>query len=87
MQITLDVPDNVPPALLQQYIDEFQNKLKQMFVSTQSSVQPINHRHRVLMEIIQRSAKLPRLDTRSADEILGYGANEMGLWGEAHAGR
>lgn len=87
MQITLDVPDNVPPALLQQYIDEFQNKLTQLFATTQPSVQPLNHRHRLLMDIIKRSAKLPRLDARSADEILGYGANGMGLWDDGHASR
>jgi len=29
MQITLDIPDNIPAAIVQQYLGEFKTKLKQ----------------------------------------------------------
>lgn len=31
MQITIEIPDNVPPSFLAQQIEEFQNKLKELF--------------------------------------------------------
>ena len=30
MQITLDIPDNLPAAIVQQYLGEFKSKLKQL---------------------------------------------------------
>jgi mRNA-degrading endonuclease RelE of RelBE toxin-antitoxin system len=30
MQITIDIPDNLPAAIVQQYLSEFKTKLKQL---------------------------------------------------------
>lgn len=30
MQITIEIPDNLPAAIVQQYLGEFKNKLKQL---------------------------------------------------------
>lgn len=34
-----------------------------------------------LLRIAQECAQLPTLDHRSAEQILGYAGNELGLWG------
>ncbi len=34
-----------------------------------------------LLRIAQQCADLPTLDGRSAEQILGYADNDMGLWG------
>ena len=63
MQITLDVPDNVPPALLQQYIDEFQNKLKRLDVAT------LDKRRR-LMERLQKLRQTTPQTVLVSKEVL-----------------
>lgn len=76
MQITIEIPDGVSLPLLQPHIDEFQNKLRQLFSKNQYT----NPKQRALMNIIHKSTCLPILDTRTEDEILGYDTSAVGLW-------
>jgi hypothetical protein len=41
-----------------------------------------NERYQAMMQIAEQCANLPELDSRSADEILGYDQSPMGLWGD-----
>lgn len=66
MQITLDVPDNVPPALLQQYIDEFQNKLKRLDVAT------LDKRRRLMERLQKLRQTTPQTVLLSKEELSRY---------------
>jgi hypothetical protein len=66
MQITLDVPDNVPPALLQQYIDEFQNKLKRLDVAT------LDKRRRLMERLQKLRQTTPQTVLVSKEELSRY---------------
>ncbi len=73
MQITINIPDNLPPAVVQQELNEFEAKLNRLTQDNKTQKQ------QAIMQIIQNCANLPTLDHRSADEILGYADNAMGL--------
>ena len=66
MQITLDVPDNVPPALLQQYIDEFQNKLTRLDVAT------LDKRRRLMERLQKLRQTTPQTVLVSKEELSRY---------------
>ena len=76
MQITINIPDNLPKAVVQQQISEFEEKLKHL------TPNPKEQKRQALMQLIKKCASLPTLDERSPDEILGYDDNAIGLWGE-----
>jgi hypothetical protein len=76
MQITIDIPDNLSPAIIQQQITEFEAKLKAL------TPNPKEQKQLAMQQLLKKCASLPTIDPRSADEILGYDANAMGLWGD-----
>jgi hypothetical protein len=74
MQVTINVPDNLSPAVIQQELSEFEAKLNRLTQNNKVKKQ------RALMQIIKNCASLPTIDQRSSEEILGYEGNTMGLW-------
>jgi hypothetical protein len=82
MQITINAPDNLPQAFIQQQIKELEDKLIQQanYITTRTSDK--NERYQAMKKISDEYASLPDLDPRSADEILGYDQSPMGLWGD-----
>jgi len=76
MQITINIPDNLPPAIVEQEISEFEAKLKRLMPNNKTKKQ------RAILQIIKNCASLPTIDPRTPDEILGYDENAMGLWGD-----
>ena len=76
MRITINIPDNLPPAIVQQQISEFEAKLNRL------TPNPKEQKQQAIMQLIKKCASLPTLDQRSPDEILGYAENAMGLWGD-----
>ncbi len=83
MQITLDIPDNLPITIMQQYIAEFEKKVQQYQKNSHSSFteKEKKRRYEIITKIAKECASLPELDSRSADEILGYDKSSIGLWG------
>lgn len=81
MQITINTPDNLPQAFIQQQIKELEEKLKQHANRLMTSTNN-NAKEQAIMQISKRCASLPELDHRSSDEILGYEDSAMGLWGD-----
>jgi predicted component of type VI protein secretion system len=78
MQITINIPDNLPPAIIQQQLLEFEEKLNRLLL-------PANHKtsdRQLIKNIINQAANLPTLDQRTANEILGYEDSAIGLWGD-----
>jgi hypothetical protein len=76
MQIIINIPDNLPPAIVQQQISEFEAKLNRL------TPNPKEQKQQAMMRLIKKCASLPTLDERTPDEILGYAENAMGLWGD-----
>jgi hypothetical protein len=76
MQITINIPDNLPPAIVKQEVSEFEAKLKRLKPNHKTKNQ------QAILQIIKACASLPTLDPRTPDEILGYDADAMGLWGD-----
>lgn len=76
MQVTINIPDNLPPAIVQQHISDFEQKLNRL---TQDSKE---QKRQALMQLIKKCASLPILDPRTPDEILGYDDSAIGLWGD-----
>ena len=76
MTFTFEIPDNCSPALVQQYANEFEQKINVL------TSNPKEQKRQAIMQLIQKCAKLPTLDPRTPDEILGYTQSEMGLWGD-----
>ena len=76
MQITINIPDNLPPAIVQQQISEFEEKLNRL------TPNPKEQKQQAMTQLIKKCASLPTLDQRTPDEILGYAENAMGLWGD-----
>ena len=76
MQITINIPDNLPPAIVEQEISEFEAKLKRLTPHHKVKKQ------QAILQIIKNCASLPTIDPRTPDEILGYEENAMGLWGD-----
>ena len=77
MQITINIPNNLPPATVQQHIIEFEEKLNRLLSSANHKTRDVQ----AIRNIINQSASLPILDSRTANEILGYESSEIGLWG------
>lgn len=76
MQITINIPDNLPTAIVQQQVKEFEKKLNCLTPDAKEQKQ------QAMMQLLKKCASLPTLDERTPDEILGYAENPMGLWGE-----
>lgn len=76
MQITINIPDNLPSAIVQQELSEFEAKLNRLMQDNKTQKQ------QAIIQIIKNCASLPMIDHRSADEVLGYTDNDMGLWGD-----
>jgi hypothetical protein len=89
MQITINVPDNLPPPIVQQYINTIEaqmrliaelavnkiaNEPKKTLTTKQVSFEQ-------LLQIANECSALPVLGSRSADEILGYDNSPCGLFG------
>jgi hypothetical protein len=89
MQITIDIPDNLPAAIVQQYISTIQTQLRliselsiNQFASEPKKTPTTKHtRFEKLLQIANECSALPVLDSRSADEILGYDNSPCGLFG------
>jgi hypothetical protein len=90
MQITINVPDNFPNHIVQQYISNIEaqmrliaelavnkiaNEPKKTLTTKQLSFEQ-------LLQIANECSALPVLDSRSADEILGYDNSSCGLFGD-----
>jgi hypothetical protein len=82
MQVTINAPDNLPQAFIQQQIKELEAKLKQQANRLTTKISDKNERYQAMKKISDEYASLPVLDPRSADEILGYDQSPMGLWGD-----
>ena len=76
MQVTINIPDNLPAAIVQQHINEFEQKLSQL---TQDNKE---QKRQALMQLIKKCVSLPIIDPRTPDEILGYDESAIGLWGD-----
>ena len=78
MQITINVPDNLPLSIVQQYINNVEQQMRLMAKladATEASSnnlksKPVSFEQTV--KIATECASLPVLDARSPDEILGY---------------
>lgn len=82
MQVTINAPDNLPQAFIQQQIKELEAKFKQQANRLTTRISDKNERYLAMKRISEEYASLPVLDPRSADEILGYDQSPMGLWGD-----
>jgi hypothetical protein len=85
MQVTINIPDNLPSAIVQQYIHNIEEQLSLLAkLANESNVMAKNKstRFEKLLQIANECAALPILDSRSAEEILGYDNNPLGLFGE-----
>jgi len=83
MQVTINIPDNLPQAAIQQQVHEFEEKLKQQA----KRIAPLENKtkeqkYQAIMKIAKKCSSLPTLDHRSAEGILGYEQSEIGLWGD-----
>lgn len=88
MQITINVPDNLPLSIVQQYINNVEQQMMLMAKlagTTEASsnnlkAKPMSFEQAV--KIATECASLPVLDARSPDEILGYDNSPVGLFGD-----
>jgi hypothetical protein len=77
MQITINIPDSLPPAIVKQEVNEFEAKLKRLIP------RHLKKNQQALLQLIKTCASLPTLDPRSPDEILGHDEDPSGLWGDS----
>ncbi|NOU14195.1 MAG: hypothetical protein HOO92_09590 [Methylococcaceae bacterium] len=84
MQVTINIPETLPPAIIKQRIRELEESLQQearQFASASDKQAPKKSaKFLKLMAIAGDCAQLPTIDPRSADEILGYQQSPIGLW-------
>ncbi len=80
MQIKINIPDNLPQAIIEQQISEFEEKLTRLTSATTKNNKP--KKMQAIQQIIKRCANLPTIDHHSPDEILGYEQSYMGMWGD-----
>lgn len=84
MQVTINIPEILPPAIIKQRIRELEECLQQeakQFASASDHQAPKKSaKFLKLMAIAGDCAQLPTIDPRSADEILGYQQSPIGLW-------
>jgi len=93
MQITLDIPDNLPSYVVQQYISTIETQMRLISELTFSkfasepkkTLKTKNSSFEKLLQIANECSALPVLDSRSADEILGYDNSPCGLFGDENA--
>jgi hypothetical protein len=69
MQITINIPDNLPQALIEEQIKEFEEKLANL---TQANINTKSQKFQTIQQIIKRCEGLPIIDPRTPDQILGY---------------
>ena len=84
MQLTINVPDNLPKVRITQRIKELEQSLQDeaTFFNTALTLKKAKQEKlAMLTKIMQDCAALPTLDERSANEILGYSDSPEGLWG------
>lgn len=78
MQITINVPDNLPLSIVQQYINNVEQQMMLMAKlagTTEASNNNLKSKpasFEQTVKIATECANLPVLDARSPDEILGY---------------
>lgn len=80
MQITINIPDNLPQAIVEQQINEFEEKLIRLTATT--TVNNKSKKIQAIQQIIKRCESLPVIDERTPNEILGYEQSPSGLWGD-----
>ncbi len=86
-QIMLELADIPEPKLFELYnlihyfklglIHEKRQPLNQNLTTIDNA-----KKYQTIKKICEEYASLPVLDTRSADEILGYDKSPIGLWGD-----
>lgn len=82
MQVTINIPDDLPQVIVQQQIFEFEEKLREQAKQVTPLTYDKEKKYQDIMSIARKCSSLPTLDHRKADEILGYEKSEMGLWGD-----
>ena len=82
MQVTINIPENLPETVIQQQIIEFEEKLREQAKQVTSMANDKKQKYQAIMNIANKCSSLPTLDHRTADEILGYEQSKMGLWGD-----
>jgi hypothetical protein len=82
MQVTINIPENLPQTVIQQQIAEFEEKLREQAKLTTLTENSKKQKYQAIMSIARKCSSLTTLDQRSADNILGYDQSEMGLWGD-----
>jgi hypothetical protein len=83
MQITINVPDNLPSPIVQQYIHNIEAQMRLMAELANNTLiknKPASFEQ--ILQIATECANLPVLDSRSPDEILGYDDSPFGLFGD-----
>jgi ribosomal protein L29 len=78
MQITINIPDNLPQAVVEQQISEFEQKLINLTTNLASKK---TEKLKTIQQIIKRCASIPTIDNRSPDQILGYKQSSIGIVG------
>lgn len=90
MQITINVPDNLPPPIVQQYINTIEAQMRLIAKLASNKLfyedKKIPSKTKLasfeqILQIATECVNLPILDSRSADEILGYDNSPIGLFG------
>jgi hypothetical protein len=82
MQVTINIPENLPETVIQQQIIEFEEKLREQAKQITAMASDKKKKYQAIMNIAKKCSNLPTLDHRTADKILGYEKSEMGLWGD-----
>ena len=82
MQVTINIPENIPEAVIQQQITEFEEKLREQAKLITPIANNKKQKYQAIMNIAKKCSSLPTLDHRTSDEILGYEKSEIGLWGD-----
>jgi hypothetical protein len=80
MQIKINIPDNLPQAIVEQQINEFEEKLIRLTATTAVNIK--SEKLQAIQQIIKRCESLPVIDERTPDEILGYEQSPNGLWSD-----
>ena len=81
MQVTINVPENLPQTVIQQQIIEFEERLKEQAKLATPITKNKKQKYQAIMSIARKCSSLPTIDHRTANEILGYEQSEIGLWG------
>ncbi len=82
MQVTINIPENLPQIVIQQEILEFEEKLKEQAKLAIPITKNKKQKYLAILSIARKCSSLPTLDRRTVNEILGYEQSEFGLWGD-----